>query len=42
MDSFAHIEIGGGHAGVEDSSAGARMGDKAILISHKKFTKLGH
>ena len=38
MDSFDLIVIGGGHAGVEASSAGARMGVKTLLISHKKDT----
>ena len=38
MDSFDLIVIGGGHAGVEAASAGARMGVKTLLISHKKDT----
>jgi len=38
VDSFDLIVIGGGHAGVEAASAGARMGVKTLLISHKKDT----
>ena len=38
MDSFDLIVIGGGHAGVEAASAGARMGVKTLLISHKQDT----
>ena len=38
MDSFDLIVIGGGHSGVEAASAGARMGVKTLLISHKKDT----
>ena len=38
VDSFDLIVIGGGHSGVEAASAGARMGVKTLLISHKKDT----